>query len=422
MPTTVALEELDLKNYIRPGDTISWGQAAAEPLALTTALVEQRARLGGVTAFVGISWHDTVSPTYCDYIAYRSYCGAGNNRQLARAGELSILPVHYSSFERSLTGAVDVLFLQLAPGRVSGTYSFGLACEYLWPLIKAARVVIAELNDAIPATQSTVSILGEDIDVLVHTSRKPIAPAAAEPDGVQSIIARHVAALIPDGATLQIGLGSLPSAILSALSSHRHLGVHTGLFVDGLTDLIKAGVIDNSRKKIDPGISIAGLIAGTEKTFQLCNEPDLIFLAPTSDTHELATIARIERFASINSALEVDLGGQANTETIGRDYVGAVGGGTDFARGAAASSGGLPILALPAARRLRDGTLKSCIVAQLSGPASIARSDVGIIVTEYGYADLRGLGLAERARRLLSIAHPDMREALECEMRNCADP
>lgn len=422
MPKTLALEQLDLRDHIRPGDTITWGQAAAEPLALTTALVEQRSRLGGINAFVGISWHDTVSPAYCDHIAYRSYCGTGNNRLLARAAKLDILPVHYSSFERSLSAVVDVLFLQLAPGRAPGTFSFGLACEYLWPLVRSARVVIAEVNSELPATRSTVEISPEDIDIVVHTSRKPMAPPAAEPDALQSAIARNVAALVPDGATLQIGLGSLPSAILSALKSHRHLGVHTGLFVDGLTDLIEAGVIDNSLKTIDTGISVAGLIAGTDQTFEICNAPDLLRLAPTSYTHALATIGRLKRFAAINSALEVDLGGQANTETIGKDYVGAVGGGTDFARGAAASKNGLPIVALPAARRLRDGTLKSSIVPRLNGPASIARSDAGIVVTEYGHADLRGLGLAERARRLLAIAHPDLREGLEREMRDRSDP
>lgn len=420
MPRTVALEELDLKDYIRPGDTVAWGQAAAEPVALTTALVEQRARLGGINAFVGISWHDTVSPDYCDHIAYRSYCGTGNNRLIARAGRLDILPVHYSSFERSLSKIVEVLFLQLAPGRTAGTYSFGLACEYLWPLIKSARLVIAEVNSALPATPSTVGVAAEDVDIVVHTAREPKAPPAAEPDEIQSAVARHVAALIPDAATLQIGLGSLPSAILSALKSHRHLGVHTGLYVDGLTELMEAGVIDNSRKTIDTGTSIAGLIAGTERTFALCNAPDLLRLAPTSYTHSIATLARIERFAAINSALEVDLGGQANTEVIGRDYVGAVGGGTDFARGAAASKDGLPIVALPAARRLRDGTLKSCIVPQLGGPASIARSDAGIVVTEYGHADLRGLDLADRARGLIAIAHPDLRDSLERELRDSA--
>jgi acyl-CoA hydrolase len=422
MPKTVALEELDLIDYIRPGDTITWGQAAAEPLALTTALVEQRARLGGVNAFVGISWYDTVSPAYCDHIAYRSYCGTGNNRLIASVGKLDILPVHYSSFERSLSGVVDVLFLQLAPGRAPGKLSFGLACEYLWPLIQTARVVITEINSELPATPSSFEISPEDIDIVVHTSRKPMAPAAAEPDALQSTIARNVAALIPDGATLQIGLGSLPLAILGALKSHRHLGVHTGLFMDGLTDLIEAGVIDNSRKSMDLGISVAGLIAGTDRTFDICNASNLLRLAPTSYTHALATLGRHERFAAINSALEVDVSGQANTETIGKDYVGAVGGGTDFARGAAASKDGLPIIALPAARRLRDGTLKSSIVPRLNGPASIARSDAGIVVTEYGSADLRGLGLAERAHRLLAIAHPDVRETLERDMRDHGDP
>lgn len=410
MPRTIAPDQLDLAGLIRPGETVCWGQAAAEPLTLTTALMAQRHALGGIGAFVGVSWNATVDPAHADAIRFTSYCGTGSNRLLHRAGKLDILPIHYSGFERFLAGRIDVLLLQLAP--TPQGFSFGLACEYLWPLLRSARLVIAEVNDQVPPTPGLVTIAPGDIDVVVPVSRPVPAPPEAAPNDTHRAIAAHVAALVPDGATLQIGLGALPAAILDALGQHRHLGVHTGLYVEGLARLTEAGVIDNARKGRDEGFAAAGLIAGAEATHRLCRETDVIRLAPTSHTHALSVLASLNRFTAINSAIEVDLTGQVNAETAGSAYVGAVGGATDFARGAAASDGGLPIIALPSAHRGRDGQLVSAIVPALNGPASLARADAGIIVTEQGVADLRGATLSERRQRLLAIAHPELREAL----------
>lgn len=420
MPRVVGADALDLSSLVRPGETILWGQASGEPLTLTETLMAQRHRMGGVKAFVGFSWHDTIDPAHADAVDFLSYCGTGRTRLLHKAGKLKILPVHYSRFERYLAGRIDVLFLNLAPGRKSGTYSFGLACEYLWPLVKSSRLVVAEVNDRLPATPGLVEVDEADIDVIVPTSRAVPAPPEATVTDTHRAIAGHIAGLVPDGATLQVGLGAIPAAILDALSGHRHLGVHTGLYVDGFTRLIETGVIDNSRKGLDRGTCIAGLVTGTGATLDLCAATDLIHLAPTAHTHDLGNLARLNAFTSVNSAIEVDLTGQINAELAGDVYVGAVGGGPDFARGAALSPGGLPICALPAARRNRDGRLVSSLVPALSGPVSIARSDAGIIVTEYGVADLRGRTLSERSRALIAIAHPDLREDLSRAARTAA--
>ena len=417
MVRVIAPEALVLADHIRPGETLSWGQAAAEPLTLTEALSAQRHDLGGVKAFTGIGWGRITDPAHADAIRFTSYCGTGRNRLLRDAGALDILPVHYSAFEAALARRVDVLLLQLAPGRRPGCYSFGLACEYLWPLVASARLIIAEVNDQVPSTPASVVISEDDIDILVPTSRPVPEPPRATADATQARIAAHVAGLIPDGAVLQVGLGALPAAILDRLDGHRNLGVHSGLFVDGFTRLIEKGVIDNSRKIPDPGISVAGLIAGTAMTHRLCHESDMVRLAPTSQTHALSILAGIKGFTAINSALEVDLTGQVNAEEIDGRYVGAVGGGTDFARGAAAAEGGLPIIALPSARRGRDGSLVSSIVPTLNGPVSLARADAGVIVTEEGVADLRGASLSERAGRLIAVAHPELREALAAHAR-----
>ncbi|MEC7257819.1 MAG: acetyl-CoA hydrolase/transferase C-terminal domain-containing protein, partial [Pseudomonadota bacterium] len=259
-----------------------------------------------------------------------------------------------------------------------------------------------------------------DIDIIVPTSRALPVPPETPVTDTHRKIAGHIAGLVPDGATLQVGLGSIPAAILESLSGHRHLGVHTGLYVDGFTQLIERGVIDNSRKGVDPGTCVAGLIAGTGATLDLCAQSNLIHLAPTAHTHAADVLGRLNAFTSINSAIEVDLSGQINAEVAGASYVGAVGGGPDFARGAAASPGGLPICALPAARRTRDGKLVSSLVPTLSGPVSIARSDAGIIVTEFGVADLRGKTLSERAAALMAIAHPELRDDLSRAHRDAA--
>lgn len=417
MPRTVQPQDLRLADLIRPGKTIAWGQAQAEPLTLTEALMAQRHDLGGVTTFSGIGWNDTIDPAHADTIRFTAYCGAGRNRLLDRAGKLDILALHYSDFARYLAPRIDVLMIQLAPGRSPGSFSFGLACEYLWPLLRSARLVIAEVNENAPSTPGMVEIDAADIDILVPTARPLPRPPEATVTDVHRRIGAHIAGLIEDGTTLQIGLGAIPSAILDALDGHRHLGVHTGLFVGGLTRLIEAGVIDNSRKPIDTGFSVAGLIAGTGATHEMCDGTDLIRLAPTTYTHALPTLAALDRFAAINAALEVDLTGQVNSERAGRTYVGSIGGGTDFARGAAAAAHGLPILALPSARDTRDG-LVSCIVPSLTGPVSLARADAGIIVTEQGVADLRGASLWERSEKLLAIAHPDLREDLARQARD----
>ncbi len=412
MARTIRADSLEFAKIIRPGETVCWGQASSEPLTLTEALMAQRHTLGGINAFTGIGWNETTHPEHADAIQFSSYCGTGRNRLLHKAGTLDILPIHYGQFDTYLPGRVDVLFLGLGPGRTPGSYSFGVACEYLFTLVRSARLVVAEVNDQVPSTPGLVEISEDDIDIIVHSDRALLAPPDTEATETHNAIAQIIAGLVPDGATLQVGLGAIPSAILRALSDHSHLGVHTGLFVDGFTDLIEAGAIDNSRKELDTGYSVAGLIAGSAKTLDVCQHTNLIRLAPTSHTHALSNLARLSRFTSVNSAIEVDLTGQINAEMAGSTYVGAVGGGPDFARGAAMAPGGLPICALPSARKTQDGELVSTLVTKLSGPISISRADAGIIVTEYGFADLRGRSLDERCRLMIEIAHPDLREDL----------
>lgn len=405
-PRAVRPPDLDFAELIRPGDFVVWGQSCAEPATLTESLLEQRADLGGISCFIGIPALATVKAEHADHIRFVSYCGTGSNRALASAGVLEIYPGHYSTLPEFVSDA-DVVLVQCAPPDSQGRYSLGLADDYLTAAIDAARIVVAEVNDQVPATCGARYLTDHDIDVVVRTSR-PVAESPAAPVTPEmTAIGAHVANIVPDGATLQFGIGSVPEAVLGALGTHNDLGIHSGILTDAGVDLIDKGVVTNSRKTTDRGISVAAVLMGTRRLFDHVDGNPAVSLRPIAYTHDPERLAAQHRFVAINSAIEVDLTGQVNAEVAGGRYVGAVGGGGEFLRAAARADGGLPIVALPAT----VGT-RSRIVDRLSGPVSIARSDAGIVVTEFGVADLRGLPLSERRERMLAIAHPDQREFL----------
>ncbi len=416
MTVELKLDALDFGAIVRPGDTVMWGQANAEPVPLTQALMAQRHAIGNFNVFLGVTYSDTLKLEYTDCIRFSAYCGSGGNRALAKAGKLDILPCHYSHLRGLIAGGrlkVDVLLLQLAPANERGEYSLSIAHEYLIPALETARVVIAEVNERAPWTYGERPLIETDLDYIVHSARAPLELVQPQPGVAEQAIARNAAALIEDGATLQFGLGALPEAILARLADRRDLGVHSGAIGDQVALLMQAGVITNGRKSIDRGVSVAGIMFGSRRLHDFAHRNPLLQFRSSSYTHGPGVLAQIERFTALNSALEVDLSGQINAEVAAGIYVGAVGGAVDFLRAAHYSKGGLPIVALPS-----TAGRHSRIVARLNGPVSTPRSDAGIIVTEYGVADLRGAGLAERARRLLAIAHPDQRERLERESRS----
>ena len=272
-----------------------------------------------------------------------------------------------------------------------------------------ARVVIAEVNEAVPYTCGE-TILGSAITVKVPVSRAPVEVAGGKVTATDEAIARACAAFIGDGSVIQTGVGAVPDAILRLLSDRKDLGVHSGMLGDGLVDLVEAGVVTNARKEIDAGVSINGALIGTKRLYDWAHRNAAIRMTPTSYTHDAAVLGRLSRLVTINSALEVDLTGQVNAEQSGSAYMGGTGGQVDFVRAGARSPGGHSIIALSATAK--GGTL-SKIVPALSGPVTTARSEVDVIVTEHGAAELKGQTLAERTRRLIAVAHPDFREELD---------
>ena len=373
----------ELATVVRPGDAIVCGQACAEPQTLLELLVAERARLSGCTLFMGSSYSGIVQPGHADHLRMASYCGTGTNRALADAGVLDILPAPYSQLgallrERRLP--CDVVFAQVSPPNARGEYSLGLSVEYLAPALAACRAIVAEVNDQVPWTPTEPLLRREDFDLLVQTSRAPVVLEENRPKAQDLAIARHAAALVPDGATVECGIGALPNAVVAALRGKRGLRYHSGLVCDAVVDL-----------ELDS--CVGGALIGTPRLFAWARENPKLRLVSSDITHGAATLSCIQRFVAINSAVEVDLTGQVNGEVARGSYVGAVGGALDFVRAASQSPGGMAITVLPAAR----------VVQQLSGPVSLPRSEAGLVVTERGVADLRGCTLAERERRMRAV-------------------
>ena len=414
---------LDLAAYIRPGAMVAWGQGCAEPLTLTEALAAQCRQLGGIRCFTGISTTAAVRPEHCDYLSFSSYTAAGANRALSLAGLLEIVPCHYSRLPDLLADGplrADVLFVSLPPAGPDGTFGPGLGADYITPLIGRAGTVIAEVNDQVPEIGGERRLKPDEIDVIVRTSRPPAEYPDRPAGDVDMAIAKHVAGLVPDGATLQVGIGRLPAVIVRHLGGHRDLGVHSGMITDGIAGLIEAGVVTGARKSLDRGLVVTGFLMGTRALIARAAVDKSIRLRDTSYTHDHAVLAAQHALVAINSAVEVDLTGQANIEVAAGRYVGGIGGAADFLRGAARSAGGVPVIALPSTTGPATAGRASRVVARLSGPVGLARADAGVIVTEYGVADLRGLSLARRREAMIAIAHPGHRADLEAAAARAA--
>jgi acetyl-CoA hydrolase len=400
----------DLARFIRPGDTVAIAQASSEPVALTEALVAQSDRLGALTVFLGMTYSGVFGPEAAPGFRFSSYGALGSVARLARAGRLDVVPCHYSQLPWLFAAGpvkADVVMLALSPS-IGGVHTLGAAHGYAAAAASRARVVLAEVNERMPWVHGGELPASFRIDAIVRTSR----PLPRYPDSragqVEREVAANVAALIPDGATLQFGVGTIADAVLGALGGHRDLGLHTGMLSEAALPLLERGVVTNARKPIDTGVTVNGVYIGDEALYAHVHRNPATRLAGPEYTHDLATIARIPGFVSVNSGVEVDLGGNVNAEVAGGAYVGGVGGQLDFVRGAAASSGGRAIIALPSVSR--DG--KTSRVVERCAAVTTPAADADTIVTEWGAAELRGVAYPERARRIAAIAHPAFRDAL----------
>jgi len=409
-PKKISLSQLSFASLLRQHDVIGWPQGPGEPLALTEALLSQREELNAPVLFFGLTQSDTLRPDLAEHFRFRALNGAGTSRRVTALAD--IIPCHVSSIPALIRAGelrVDVALIQVKP-LPAGGFTLGVIADFTQALIRQARVVVALVNPALPATGGDARVDSADIDVLVESDDRLINMPDPEPSAVERDVARQVAALIPDHATVQLGVGTLPVAVAQALAGHQELGVHSGVVSDVLVDLVEQGVVTNAYKGCDAGRTVTGGLFGTQRLRDFAVRTDLIDMRSVEYTHNLSVAAGLSQFHTINSAIEIDLSGQVNAEVAGDRYLGAVGGQVDFVRAGVASPGGRSIIAFPSVTP--DGK-HSRIVASLGNrPVTTARSEVDVIVTEYGAAHLRGCSLRERAQRLIVIAHPDHREAL----------
>jgi acyl-CoA hydrolase len=413
MPVELSAGALDLTSLVRPGDTVIWSQGPSEPQCLTEALVKQRHHIGRFSAFLGSCYSKTFEPGHSDCIDFVGLGAVGYTRKILEAGALQVIPCHLSelgSMIRRREFRIDVVLLQVSQREEDGAFSYGAVCSYLPDAVRAARTVVAEINDQAPWTGSFEGLDPKLISHCVRVSRPLFAVPSRESPAEDVAIAKNLAPLIEDGAILQVGIGTLPNAILAELRGHRDLGIHSGVIGDGVVKLIEAGVVTNASKTIDRGVSVTGGLFGTRMLNQFAHRNPTIRVDPVSYTHRPNVLASFKSFTAINSAIEIDLFGQINSETANGKYVGTIGGQTDFVRGTRVSERGRSILAM-SARVSAQG--QSRVVNALSSSfVTAARADTDTVVTEFGVAELRGQTVEERARRLIAIAHPDDRECL----------
>ncbi|CAG1016064.1 MAG: acetyl-CoA hydrolase/transferase family protein [Rhizobiaceae bacterium] len=412
MTRHIELEELDFRGLLADGDRLIWTQGVGEPISVLERLVRHLDELPPFGAFLGASYAGIIRPEHARRVAFTGMGAVGTNRTICRDNLMDVVPCHLSALPRLMQEGrlrFDVVILQVAP-MPDGSFGTGAVNGYVQFAMANARLVIAEVNELAPRTASSTSYRADDFDILVRVSRPLVAQPQEAADETDLAIARNVAGLIGDGDTLQIGIGSVPNALASVLADRRDLGLHCGVIGDSVVPLIESGVINNRRKSVSPGLTVTGSLGGTSRLIAFADMNRELRVEPVTITHAPATLAGIDNLVAVNSAIEIDITGQAGSEMAGRSYLGTIGGQNDFVRGALASRGGRSIIALPS--RTAGGRAR-IVPLVFSGVVTVPRSDADFFVTEYGIADVRGKTLSQRARSIAAIAHPDDRALLE---------
>ncbi|GAB4503454.1 MAG: acetyl-CoA hydrolase/transferase C-terminal domain-containing protein [Anaerolineales bacterium] len=407
---------------IRSGQRIFLTGNVSVPQKILAALVDYAPNLENVEICQALTVGpaDYVSDAMQGHLRVNSMFISANIRKAVHEGRADFTPVLLSEFPLLFKRGIlplDVALIHVSLPDEHGFCSLGVEVGLTKSAAEAAKVIIAEVNEQMPRTLGDsfihVSRLNYIIPVNYPITEMPMAEEG--PSDIVEKIAGHIAELIPDGATMQLGIGAIPDAVLKFLYNKKDLGIHTELFSDGVIDLVNAGVLTNAQKSLHPGKIVAGFIIGTRRLYAWADDNPLIELHRTEYVNDPFIIAQNDRMVAINSAIEVDLTGQVCADSIGPKLYSGVGGQLDFIYGASRSKGGVPIIALPSTNVSRDGTVQSKISALLKHGAGVVttRNHVRYIVTEYGVADLYGKTIRQRAMQLINIAHPDFRADLK---------
>ena len=407
----------DAVGRLAPGMKVLLPAGCGDPTALLTEIMSQADRLAPMTLMGGLRLdrHPFGDAAYAGKLRFATWHSSPRLHEAEARGDVDFVPARYfdtvTLFAAGGQWAPDAVLVHAAPPDRGGYLSLGVSVSYSLVSARRAPLVIAQVNPRMPRTLGNAFLHRSQIDCWVEVDEPLAEYPPARVGDVERLIAGHVAELIPDGATVQVGVGSLPQAVMEALQSKRDLGVHS-LLVEHMLPLVESGVITNSRKRLHPGRMDVGEIMGTRRLFAWCHENRTINMEPSDIVHDPQIIGALGDFVSVNSALEVDLLGQVNAESVDGRQVTGIGGQFDFVLGAARASGGRSIIALPATAA--NGA-RSRIVRRLGAGARVTtpRFLTDYVVTEFGVARLRGQSDTGRARALIRIAHPAWRDSLE---------
>jgi 4-hydroxybutyrate CoA-transferase len=431
---TVWCDVHEAVEVVQSRDRVFVQGACATPTPLLEALVDR----GEALRDVEITHMHTYGPTpYTDarwrgHFTTRALFVSENTRQAVAEGRASYTPLFLSDipalFRPSGSLPVDVAFVQVTPPDVHGYCSLGPSVDATRAAVDYARAVVALVNPHMPRTHGNSFLPFSRIDRAVEWDQPVYSVERKEPNEVQRRIGRNVAELIQDGATLQIGIGAIPDAVLQALSDRRDLGIHTEMFSDGVVDLVERGVITGVRKAVDRGKLVCSFVVGSRRLLDFIDDNPMVEMREADYTNNTVVIRQLEHMVAINSAVEVDLTGQVCAESIGPQVISGVGGQMDFMRGAALSPRGRPVIALPSTAHARgagpenlvhgqigpvEGVVSRIVpVLSLGAAVTTSRAHVHYVATEFGVAELHGRTIAERARALIAIASPQFREPL----------
>ena len=405
---------------VNSGNRVVIGHACGEPPSLVEALVARAPELANVEIvhMVAMGPAKYSQPGMEKSFRHNALFVGGSTRKAVEEGRADFTPCFFSEIPRLFKNGflpVDVALIQVTPPDSEGLCSLGLSVDYTLPAAESARIVIAQMNNNLPRTGGARISL-DSINYIVEKDEPLIELKPPKIGDLEKQIGENVAALIPDGATLQLGIGAIPDAVLLFLKNKKDLGIHSEMFSDGVVVLAEAGVITNRKKTQNPGKFIATFLMGTQKLYDFVNNNPDVELRPVDYTNDPYVIGSHDNMMSINSALQVDFMGQVNAEMIGSRQFSGIGGQVDFVRGASRSFGGKSIIALPSTAA--SGTVsRICSELDPGAAVSTSRNDVHYIVTEWGVAELRGKSLRKRAEALIAIAHPDFREMLTVTAR-----
>lgn len=403
---------------IKDGDTVLIGHACGEPRALTREFCEYAGELKGVETVHMVGKGESLYCTekYRENVRHNAlFVGTKNERNAVNEGRADFTPTYISTtpslFEDGII-SLDVAIVQVSRPDKHGYVSFGVSVDFTMSGTKCARLKIAQINKNMPRAHGESFMHLDEFDFLVEEDTPMIELSAKkELSEVDKAIGANCASLVNDGDTLQLGIGSLPDAVLLSLHDKKDLGIHSEMFSDGVVDLVEKGVITNKKKTLHPGKMVATFLMGSNRLYEFVDDNPSVYMAPSSYTNDPKVIAQNDNLVAINSCIAVDFMGQVSGESVGINQISGTGGQVDFVRGANMAKGGRSIIAM--ASTAKNGTVSKIVPMLAPGEAvTTGRCDVSYIVTEYGIANLRGKTLKERAKLLINIAHQEFRDEL----------